>query len=92
MENYYRVTFKAQLLQFTLAFKAECTVDLFWKKGKAWVKVGEKIAQSKQVPFTNMVGKFNQELSINSNMVFDVQNKTFLEKIVQLEPLRPSSR
>ena len=33
MEKYYRVAFKAQLLKFSLAFKADCQIDLFWKKG-----------------------------------------------------------
>jgi hypothetical protein len=33
MENYFRVNFKAQLVKFALAFKADCQIDIFWKKG-----------------------------------------------------------
>lgn len=33
MENYFRVNFKAQLVKFVLAFKADCQIDIFWKKG-----------------------------------------------------------
>jgi hypothetical protein len=34
MENYFRVNFKAQLVKFALAFKADCQIDIFWKKGR----------------------------------------------------------
>lgn len=33
MEKCYKVTFKAQLIKFVLAFKAESQIDIFWKKG-----------------------------------------------------------
>jgi len=34
MEKYFKVNFKAQLVKFVLAFKTDCSIDIFWKKGK----------------------------------------------------------
>lgn len=33
MEKCFKVSFKAQLVRFALAFKAESHIDVFWKKG-----------------------------------------------------------
>lgn len=40
MENYFRVRFTAKLLKFSLAFKAESQIDIFWKKGTPTLTLG----------------------------------------------------
>lgn len=35
MEKCYKVAFKAHLIKFVLAFKAESQIDVFWKKGSS---------------------------------------------------------
>lgn len=40
MENYFRVNFKAQLIKLVLGFKADCQIDVFWKKGNNNINLG----------------------------------------------------
>jgi len=47
MEKYFKVTFRAQLIKFALAFKAESEIDIFWKKGMTFLIQAKKLLSQK---------------------------------------------
>ena len=42
MEKFFKVSFKAQLIKFALAFKANSEIDIYWKKGTTILTQGKK--------------------------------------------------
>lgn len=77
-QKVFKFAFLATISTLKLGLKFPCTISVIWKRGE---KLAE-VLQRREI--INGVATFNEQLSIDCNMIFDVNKKQFETKKVTL--------
>jgi|JI6StandDraft_1071083.scaffolds.fasta_scaffold15387_2 hypothetical protein len=75
-QKVFKFSFVASITTLKLGLKFPCTISIIWKRGE---KLAEVLTRREIV---NGVATFNEQLSIDCNMIFDVNKKLFEAKKV----------